>query len=108
MRHDWGNAGLQHGYDRDSVRARSFLHDTIAGIKGIVGGEVAGYTKMLDEAREEALIRMIEQAEEKGADAVVMVRFSTSAIMRRSAELLAYGTAVKLTRTEAGGGSAAE
>lgn len=87
-----------------TVRARSFLRDVFAGIKGLVGGEVPGYTRMLDDAREEAVVRMIEEAERKGADAVVTVRFSTSAGLRRSAEVLAYGTAVKLRRAEEGPG----
>ncbi len=79
-----------------TVRARFFLRDIFAGIKNVVGGEVSTYTRMLDDAREQAVVRMIEEAEAKGADAVINVRFSTSAIMKNAAEVLAYGTAVKL------------
>ena len=85
-----------------TVRARFFVRDVFAGLKAFVGGEVTAYTKMLDDAREEAVVRMIDEAEQKGADAVVMVRFSTSAVMNRAAEILAYGTAVKLTPAETG------
>ena len=77
-------------------RARVFFRDLFAGLKNIVGGEVATYTRMLEDAREQAVVRMIEAAEKKGADAVVGVRFSTSAIMKSAAEVMAYGTAVKL------------
>lgn len=80
----------------NTVRARVFLRDIFANLKNLIGGEVRTYTRMLAEAREQALVRMIEQAEEKGADAVVSVRFVTSAVMRQAAEVLAYGTAVKL------------
>ncbi len=83
-----------------TVRARFFLRDILARLKGIVGGEVESYTKMLDDAREEATVRMIDKAERKGADAVVMVRYSTSSVMARAAEVLAYGTAVKLKPSE--------
>ena len=91
-----------------TVRARFFLRDILARLKGIVGGEVGGYTRMLDDAREEATVRMIEKAERKGADAVVMVRYSTSSVMARSAEILAYGTAVRLAPAEAGPAGAGE
>ena len=64
--------------------------------KQIVGGEIKGYTQMLSQARDQAIARMVERANEMGADAVVNVRFATSQIMGSSAELLAYGTAVKL------------
>ncbi len=87
-----------------TVRARFFVRDVFAGLKAFVGGEVTGYTKMLDDAREEAVVRMIDQAEQKGADAVLMVRFSTSAVMNRAAEIFAYGTAVKLTPKDTGQG----
>ena len=87
-----------------TVRARVFLRDIFAGLKNILGGEVSTYTRMLEEAREQAVVRMIEAAEEKGADAIVSMRFSTSAIMKNAAEVVAYGTAVKLK--EAGGTSA--
>jgi len=80
----------------NTVRARFFVRDFLAGLKNLVGGEVSTYTRMIAEAREQAIVRMIEQADEKGADAVIGVRFTTSAVMRSSAEVLAYGTAVKL------------
>lgn len=81
-----------------TVRARVFFRDIFAGLKNLVGGEVSTYTRMLEEAREQAIVRMIEEAEEKGADAVVCMRFSTSAIMKNAAEVVAYGTAVKLRK----------
>lgn len=78
------------------VRARFFGRDFIAGLRNIVGGEVPEYTSLLSEAREQALDRMAKHAEELGADAVVTVRLSTSSVMEGAAEILAYGTAVKL------------
>lgn len=80
----------------NSIRARHIGHDIMAGLRNIVGGEVKEYTKMITEAREEALKRMVEAAEKLGADAVVNVRFSTSQVMAGAVEILAYGTAVKL------------
>jgi uncharacterized protein YbjQ (UPF0145 family) len=80
----------------NTIRARWFGRDIAAGLKTIVGGEIKSYTKLLDDARNEALDRMIEEARKLGADAVVMVRFGTSDVMRGSAEILAYGTAVKI------------
>ncbi|MEA2085866.1 MAG: YbjQ family protein, partial [Chloroflexota bacterium] len=68
--------------------------DIMAGLRGIVGGEITEYTKMMAEAREEALRRMTEDAKGKGANAVVSMRFSTSMIMQNAAEVLAYGTGV--------------
>jgi uncharacterized protein YbjQ (UPF0145 family) len=68
----------------------------MAGLKGLIGGEIKGYTEMLTEARDKAVIRMVTDAEEKGADAIVNIRFTTSAIMANASEILAYGTAVKL------------
>lgn len=79
-----------------TVRARNIGRDIFAGLKTIVGGEIKEYTKLLADAREEALSRMIKDAESLGADAIVNVRFSTSTVMAGSAEILAYGTAVKL------------
>lgn len=78
------------------VRARFFGRDFIAGLRNIVGGEVPEYTDLLSEARETALDRMAKHAEELGADAIVTVRMSTSSVMEGAAEILAYGTAVKL------------
>ncbi|MEO1040434.1 MAG: YbjQ family protein [Pseudomonadota bacterium] len=78
------------------VRARFFGRDFIAGLRNLVGGEVTEYTKLLSEAREQALGRLVTHAEALGADAVITFRFSTSTVMEGSAEILAYGTAVKL------------
>jgi uncharacterized protein YbjQ (UPF0145 family) len=78
------------------VRARFFARDFIAGLRNLVGGEVPEYTKLLAESREQALDRMARHAEEMGADAVVTFRLSTASVMEGSAEILAYGTAVKL------------
>ncbi len=79
-----------------TVRARNFGRDIFAGLKNIVGGEISEYTKLLAEAREQAIQRMLQDAERLGADAVVNVRFTTSTVMQGAAEMLAYGTAVKL------------
>ena len=79
-----------------TVRARDFGRDIFASLKGIVGGEIHEYTKLLADSRENALQRMIIDAEKMGADAVVNVRFTTSGVMQGAAEILAYGTAVKL------------
>ncbi|MCA9385361.1 YbjQ family protein [Candidatus Dojkabacteria bacterium] len=78
-----------------TVRAKNFGSDFFASLKNIVGGEISEYTRLLADAREQALERLIQDAEEIGADAVVGVRFTTSAVMQGSAEILAYGTAVK-------------
>jgi len=80
----------------NTIRARHIGKDILAGLRTIVGGEITEYTKMLAESREQAIDRMIKQAEELGADGIVCLRFTTSAVMQASAELLAYGTAVKL------------
>jgi uncharacterized protein YbjQ (UPF0145 family) len=77
-----------------TVRAKHIGRDFLAGLKNIVGGELKGYTELLSEAREDAVRRMIEEAESLGANAVVNVRFSTSSIAQGAAELFAYGTAV--------------
>ncbi len=68
--------------------------DIVAGLKGIVGGEITEYTKMVAESREQALDRLVEEAEGLGANAVVGLRFTTASMMQGAAELLAYGTAV--------------
>lgn len=78
----------------NTIRARWFGRDIAAALKTLVGGEIKSYTKMIDDAREEALSRMIEEAKKKGANAVVMVRFGTSDVMQGAAEILCYGTAV--------------
>jgi len=78
------------------VRARFFGRDILAGLRMIVGGEVVEYTKLMAEAREQALDRMMEDAKRVGADAVVCVRFTTSMVMQGAAEIIVTGTAVKL------------
>lgn len=78
----------------NTIRARHLGHDFMAGLKNMVGGEISDYTKMIAECREEALDRMIAEAQANGANAVVGVRFATSEMMEHAAELLAYGTAV--------------
>ncbi len=80
----------------NTIRARWFGRDIAAGLKMIVGGEIKGYTKMISDAREQAVKRMVEEAKELNADAVVNIRFTTSTVMQGAAEILAYGTAVKL------------
>ncbi len=80
----------------NTVRSKNVFRDIGAGLKTLVGGEIKDYTQMLIEAREEALFRMTKKAEEMGANAVVMARFATSSIMGGAAEILAYGTAVKV------------
>ena len=80
-----------------TIRARHVGHDVMAGLRNIVGGEVKDYTVMLAQAREEALERMIEQADKMGANAVICTRFVTSMVMSGAAEMVAYGTAVKIT-----------
>jgi uncharacterized protein YbjQ (UPF0145 family) len=79
-----------------TVRTKHVGKDILAGLKNIVGGELKGYTDLLVEARNEAISRMTEQAEAIGADGVINVRLATSSITSGAAELLAYGTAVKL------------
>ena len=78
----------------NTVRAKHLGRDIAAGLKNIVGGELKGYTELLTEARREALERMLAQAEQLGANAVVNLRFSTSAVTQGAAEIYAYGTAV--------------
>ena len=79
-----------------TIRARHVGKDIMAGLRGIVGGEITEYTKMMAEAREEAIQRMVEDAEKKGANAIVGMRFATSMVMQNAAEVLAYGTGVVL------------
>ena len=78
------------------IWAKHIGKDILAGFRQLVGGEIKEYTEMMSEAREIALRRMIQKAEELRADAVINVRFMTSMVMRGAAEILAYGTAVKL------------
>jgi len=79
-----------------TIRARHLGHDVMAGLRNIVGGEIKDYTKMLAESREQAIQRMVQEAEEKGANAIVSMRFVTSMVMSGASELLAYGTAVEI------------
>ena len=79
-----------------TIRARNVGHDIMAGLRNIVGGEVKDYTVMLAQAREEAMQRMIDQAEKMGANAIICTRFVTSMVMSGAAEMAAYGTAVKV------------
>lgn len=79
-----------------TVRAKHIGKDILAGLKNIVGGELKGYTELLQESREEATERMLEQAKKLGANAVVNVRYSTSSVAQGAAELYVYGTAVKV------------
>ena len=78
------------------VLSKNFISDAFAGLKSIVGGEIKTYTNMLENARTEAIGRMSRQAEELGADAIIGVRFSTSAIIAEAAEIMCYGTAIKI------------
>ena len=78
------------------VQSKHLGKDFMAGMKTIIGGEIKGYTEMISEARKIATDRMIAEAEKLGADAIVGVRYTSSAIMQNAAEILAYGTAVKL------------
>ncbi len=78
------------------IKARWFGRDIAAGLKTIIGGEIKSYTDLLVKARDEALQRMVEEAKKKKADAIINVRFATSDVMQGSAEILVYGTAVKL------------
>ena len=79
-----------------TVRTRNLGRDIFAGLKNIVGGEISEYTKLMADSREQALQRMIDDANAIQADAVINVRFTTSTVMQGAAEILAYGTAVKL------------
>ncbi len=78
----------------NTIRARHIGNDIMAGLKNIVGGEISNYTKMMAESREQALDRMVEEAQGKGANAIIQMRFATSMVMTSAAEILAYGTAV--------------
>jgi uncharacterized protein YbjQ (UPF0145 family) len=80
----------------NTIRAKHAGRDIMASFKNLVGGELKGYTELLTESRRQATQRMMQQAQQLGADAVVNVRFTTSAITGGAAELYAYGTAVKL------------
>jgi len=84
----------------NTIRAKHIGKDIMAGLRTLVGGEIKEYTEMLTEARNESLNRMTAQAEKLEADAVINLRFVTSGVMSGAAELLAYGTAVKIMRVE--------
>lgn len=79
-----------------TVQSKHVGKDIMAGLKTIVGGELAGYTEMLEDARRMSTERMLKEARDMGADAIVSVRFASSAIMQGAAEILVYGTAVKI------------
>ena len=78
------------------VQSKNFGKDFMAGMKTLVGGEIVGYTEMLTEARQIATKRMVDEANALGADAILNIRFGSSAVMQGAAEVIAYGTAVKL------------
>jgi len=80
----------------NTIQSRHVGRDIMAGLKTIVGGEIKSYTAMISKARDEAISRMTEEAKKLGADAIIMTRFSTSSVMPQAAEVLVYGTAVKL------------
>jgi uncharacterized protein YbjQ (UPF0145 family) len=84
----------------NTIRARHVGKDILAGLRHLVGGEITEYTKMLGEAREQSIDRMVEAAKAIGADGIVCVRLTTSTVMQGAAEILAYGTAVKLAPRE--------
>ena len=84
----------------NTIRARHFGKDIMAGLKNLIGGEIEEYTKMMAESREQALDRMVADAKALGANAVIDVRFSTSYVMGMAAEILAYGNAVILDKGE--------
>ena len=83
-----------------SIRSKHAGKDIIAAMRNLAGGEIYEYTKMLAQAREQAVDRMIEEAQLLDADAIVSVRFQTSMVMRGAAEMLCYGTAVRLARDD--------
>ena len=78
------------------VQSKNFGKDFMAGMKTLVGGEIVGYTEMLTEARQIATKRMVDEANALGADPILNIRFGSSAVMQGAAEVIAYGTAVKL------------
>ena len=82
----------------NTIRARHVGKDILAGLRTLIGGEITEYTKMLAESREQALDRMIANAGKMGANGIVCLRFTTSSVMKGAAELLAYGTAVKMSK----------
>ncbi|UCC94769.1 MAG: YbjQ family protein [Candidatus Omnitrophota bacterium] len=89
------NLGVVRG---NTVRARHVGKDILASFRNVVGGEISEYTKLLAEAREQSIDRMIDNAKSQGADGIVCIRFTTSSIMQAAAELFVFGTAVKLKK----------
>lgn len=77
------------------VMSKNMGKDIMAGLKTLVGGEITGYTEMLNQARQIAIKRMVDEAEKLGADAIINVRYASSSVMQGAAEIIAYGTAVK-------------
>ncbi|MCC5880628.1 MAG: YbjQ family protein [Idiomarina sp.] len=90
------NLGLVRG---NTVRARHVGRDILAGLRNIVGGELGDYTKLMAESREQAIDRMLDDAQSLNADAIVGVRFSTSMVAQSAAEILVFGSAVKLRKS---------
>ncbi|MCK5353543.1 MAG: YbjQ family protein [Methyloprofundus sp.] len=82
------------------VQSKHVGRDLMAGLKGLIGGEIVGYTEMLADARDVAIERMVDEAKKRGADAIINIRFTTSNIMANASEILAYGTAVKLEKQD--------
>lgn len=82
------------------VQTKNLGRDFMAGMKTLVGGEIVGYTEMLNEARQIAVKRMVDEAKELGADAVIDVKYGSSQVMQGAAEVIAYGTAVKIVKGE--------
>ena len=83
------------GFVRGStVKAKHIGKDIVAGLKTIIGGEISEYSELMDEARQQAIDRMVEEASQKGANAIIAVRLETSAVMQNASEIIAYGTAV--------------
>ena len=78
------------------VQSKNLGRDFMAGMKGLVGGEIVGYTEMLNEARQMAVKRMVDEAKELNADAVIGIKYGSSQVMQGAAEVIAYGTAVKI------------
>lgn len=83
-----------------TVRARNIGRDIFAGLKNLVGGEIQEYTRLMADSREQAIRRMIADAEDLGADAIINVRFTTSMVMQGCSEILAYGTAVMIEKED--------
>ncbi|MTI68692.1 MAG: YbjQ family protein [Firmicutes bacterium] len=83
-----------------TIRAKHLGNDIVSGLRNLVGGEMKEYSKMLEEARDIAMNKMLDEANQMNADAIINIRFSTSAVMQGAAEILVYGTAVKLKDKE--------